>query len=87
MQRRYTSGFAFQTSYTYGVAKDMAGSAMIVEQPGLDYGYAAFDIRHKLAMNFVWEIPYEPANAVANACWADGRSTASRSSSRAGRSR
>jgi len=62
VQRRYAAGFAFQTSYTYGVLKDDAGSAMIVEQPQLDYSYAATDIRHKVAMNFVWEVPYKPAN-------------------------
>lgn len=67
VQRRYAKGFAFQTAYTYGVAKDDAGSAMIVERPELDYGYAAFDIRHKVAMNFVWEVPFKPANPVLNA--------------------
>jgi carboxypeptidase family protein/TonB-dependent receptor-like protein len=64
LQRRYSRGVAFQTVYTYGVLKDQAGSAMIVEQPGLDYSYASFDIRHRLALNFVWEIPYNPSNAV-----------------------
>jgi hypothetical protein len=67
VQRRYTKGFAFQTSYTYGVAKEQAGSAMIVERPELDYGYAGFDIRHKLAMNFVWDVPYSPTNGIARA--------------------
>jgi hypothetical protein len=64
VQRRYSKGFAFQSVYTYGVAKDYAGSAMIVERPGLDYGYAGFDVRHRLALNFVWEVPYTPSNAV-----------------------
>jgi hypothetical protein len=66
LQRRYSRGFAFQTAYTYGVAKDYAGSAMIVERPDLDYGYAAFDIRHKVAMNAVWEIPFTSSSPVVN---------------------
>lgn len=66
VQRRYSSGLAFQSVYTYGVAKDYAGSAMIVERPDLDYGHANFDVRHRLALNFVWEIPYKPSNAVLN---------------------
>jgi hypothetical protein len=67
VQRRYTNGFAFQTSYTYGVWKDQAGSAMIVERPELDYGYAGLDVRHKVAMNFVWEVPFRSANGIAKA--------------------
>jgi carboxypeptidase family protein/TonB-dependent receptor-like protein len=66
VQRRYSHGLAFQSVYTYGVAKDDAGSAMIVERPGLDYSYANFDIRHRVALNFVWEIPYKPSNAALN---------------------
>ena len=66
LQRRYSQGFAFQSAYTYGVAKDDAGSAMIVEQPQLDYGYATFDIRHKLAMNFVADIPFKSGNQILN---------------------
>ncbi len=62
--RRYSSGFSFQTVYNYGSAKDYAGSAMIVEQPELDYGYASFDIRHQFKFNFIWEIPYHPDNAI-----------------------
>lgn len=64
LQRRYSGGLAFQTVYTYGVAKDQAGSAMIVERPELDYSNAGFDVRHRVAMNFIWEIPYRPANRI-----------------------
>jgi hypothetical protein len=28
-----------------------------------DYGYASNDVRHKLAMNFIFELPYRPENA------------------------
>ena len=67
LQRRYSRGLAFQAVYTLGRLKDYAGSAMIVEQPDLDYGYAGNDIRHRVAMNFVWEIPYNPSNQVLHA--------------------
>ena len=64
--RRYSSGFSLQTVYNYGRVKDYAGSAMIVEQPELDYGYASFDIPHQFKFNFIWEIPYHPSNAILN---------------------
>jgi hypothetical protein len=60
--RRYSKGFSFQASYTYGIAKDTPASSMDLTRPDLDYGYAGFDIRHKLALNFIAEIPYSPAN-------------------------
>ena len=37
-----------------------AGSAMIVEQPELDYGYASFDIPHKFKFNFICRDPISP---------------------------
>jgi hypothetical protein len=64
--RRYAGGWSFQAAYTYGVAKDLPAVAMDVMQRELDYSYAAFDIRHKVAFNFIWEIPYKPANAALN---------------------
>lgn len=62
VQRRYSKGFTYQAAYTYGVAKDTPASSMDVLHPELDYSYAGFDIRHKLTMNFIVEIPYAPAN-------------------------
>jgi hypothetical protein len=67
LQRRYGNGIAFQAAYTYGVWKDLPASAMVVENPDLDYSYAGEDIRHKLAMNFVAELPYRPSNKVLHA--------------------
>jgi hypothetical protein len=60
LQRRYANGFAFQAAYTYGVSKDVIGNLMDVRNLDLDYGYASNDVRHKLAMNFVAELPYRP---------------------------
>ncbi len=67
LQRRYTGGFAFQSVYNYGVSKELPGSTMSVEQPELDWGYASNDVRHRLATNFVVEIPYKPSNPVLHA--------------------
>jgi hypothetical protein len=66
VQRRYAGGLAFQTVYTFGVSKEQPGVTMIVERPELDYGYSGNDVRHRVAMNFVWEIPYRPANPILN---------------------
>jgi hypothetical protein len=62
VQRRHAKGFSFQAAYTYGILKDTPAPAMDVTRPDLDYSYAGFDIRHKLALNFVVEVPYAPAN-------------------------
>ena len=67
LQRRYSRGFAFQTVYTYGVSKDLPGFTTWVEQPELDWGYAGDDVRHRLAGNFVVEIPGRPSNPILNA--------------------
>ncbi|MEX2271383.1 MAG: TonB-dependent receptor [Vicinamibacterales bacterium] len=67
LQRRYSGGFAFQSVYTLGFAKDGDGTAMIVERPELDYGWADGDVRHRVAMNFVWEIPYRPSHRILKA--------------------
>jgi hypothetical protein len=65
--RRYAEGWSFQTVYTYGVSRDLPAVATEVTQPDFDYGYAANDVRHRLAMNFVLELPYSPSNRIVNA--------------------
>ena len=67
LNRRFNRGFSFQAAYTLGNAKDYPGSAEEVTDLERDYGNASFDVRHKLAMNVIWQIPYEPANAWLNA--------------------
>jgi hypothetical protein len=62
LQRRYSRGFAFQSVYNYGVSKDLPGSTMSVEQPELDWGYTGDDVRHRLATNFIVEIPFPRTN-------------------------
>ena len=67
LQRRYSGGIAFQSVYTLGFSQEQAGSAMIVERPELDYGWASGDVRHRVALNFIWEIPYKPSHPALNA--------------------
>jgi len=62
LNRRFNRGFSFQAAYTLGNAKDYPGVAEEVTNLARDYGNAGFDVRHKLAMNIIWQIPYEPAN-------------------------
>ena len=64
LNRRFSSGLSLQTAYTLGNAKDYPGSAEEVTDLARDYGNAAFDVRHKLAMNVIWRIPYEPQQAI-----------------------
>jgi hypothetical protein len=66
LQRRYANGFAFQAAYTYGQLKDVPGSTMEVGNLDLDYGYAGNDVRHKLAMNFIAEVPFSSGSALLN---------------------
>jgi TonB dependent receptor-like, beta-barrel len=63
LNRRFNRGFSFQAAYTLGHAKDYPGVAEEVTNLARDYGNTAFDVRHKLAMNVIWLIPYEPSNA------------------------
>jgi hypothetical protein len=63
LSRRQSNGVAFQLSYTVGRAQDTPASATEVAMPELDYGDADFDIRHKVAMNILWQVPYNPSNA------------------------
>jgi hypothetical protein len=57
LHRRFSQGVSFQASYTLGHAQDHPGSAEEVSDPGRDYGSAAFDVRHNLALNAIWRSP------------------------------
>jgi len=62
LNRRFNRGFSFQAAYTLGHAKDYPGTAEEVTDLERDYGNTSFDVRHNLALNVIWQIPYEPAN-------------------------
>ncbi|MFB3852793.1 MAG: TonB-dependent receptor domain-containing protein [Vicinamibacterales bacterium] len=57
VNRRFNRGFSLQASYTLGKATDTPGVATEVTRPELDKGPAGHDIRHKLAVNLLWQIP------------------------------
>jgi hypothetical protein len=67
VQRRYSKGWSFQTVYTFGVLKDLPAVATEVTQPDLDYGYASNDVRHRVAMNFIVELPFKTGHSAADA--------------------
>ncbi|HEU0184305.1 MAG TPA: TonB-dependent receptor [Blastocatellia bacterium] len=72
VRKRFTRGFDFQSSYTYGRTIDNtqastffsdATNATVSAMPepdGLNYnkGPADFDIRHNWVVNFNWELPF-----------------------------
>jgi hypothetical protein len=64
LRRRYGRGFAFQAAYTLGKATDSAGVFVDLLRPDLEQGPASYDVRHRLAINQVLEIPVNVGNAV-----------------------
>jgi hypothetical protein len=67
LQRRYSDGLAFQAAYTYGRWKDVPGNPEEVTDLDRDYGYAGEDVPHKLAVNFVWDLPIHFSNRILEA--------------------
>jgi hypothetical protein len=57
LRRRYDKGFAFQAAYTFGKATDTAGVFVDLFRPDLERGLAGHDVRHRLAINQVFEVP------------------------------
>lgn len=68
LEKRVTHGLQFQASYTYSHALDDASSASLGSQnqgdfrdqlnPGLEYGNADFDVRHRFVFSYVYELPF-----------------------------
>jgi len=65
------TGISMTSKYTLGFAKDNLSSTfsdgnngyfnlgyLDPFNPGLDYGWAEFDIRHRLSMSAVWNLPF-----------------------------
>ncbi len=67
-----TRGLMFNARYTWATAKDNISSALSEGannfnfgfldpfNPDLDKGYADYDIRHRVVISGVWDIPYTP---------------------------
>jgi outer membrane receptor protein involved in Fe transport len=64
VNKRYSSGFTSQVSYTYGKAVDSGSDVQVGGNPvsardlDLEWGPADFDVRHRLVANWLWEIPF-----------------------------
>jgi outer membrane receptor protein involved in Fe transport len=68
-RKLWNTGLQFTAKYTYGHAKDNLSSTfsdsgnnfnlgyLDAFDPMLDYGYAQFDIRHRLVFGGIWELP------------------------------
>jgi Carboxypeptidase regulatory-like domain/TonB-dependent Receptor Plug Domain len=67
-----TRGLLFNARYTWATAKDNISSTLSEGindfnfgfldpfNPDLDRGYADYDIRHRLVVSGIWDIPYQP---------------------------
>lgn len=68
LQKRMTHGLELEASYTYSHALDDASSASLGSQnqgdfrdqrnPGLEYGNADFDVRHRFVFSYIYELPF-----------------------------
>src|SRR5437870_3441996 len=69
VNRRFRTGLAFRTNYTFGRSLDNAsaitgtqaggqnGVVMDTEDRKRDYGLSAFDVRHRFSLNGMYELP------------------------------
>ena len=64
LRRRYQQGFTVQGAYTFGKAMNDADIAVgttnfqDAADLGAEWAIAGYDVRHKLALLGVWELPF-----------------------------
>ena len=64
LNRRLSNGFTAQASYTMGKAMDTGSDVQVGALPvdaralDLEWSVADFDVRHRLVVNWLWEIPF-----------------------------
>ena len=64
LNRRLSNGFTAQASYTMGKAMDTGSDVQVGALPvdaralDLEWAVADFDVRHRLVVNWLWEIPF-----------------------------
>lgn len=76
IERRFSKGYGFGIAYTLGQSKDNASEQLSTQgsnafpQNARDfsgwYGYSDYDVRHRLALNFVAELPFGEGKKWAN---------------------
>jgi hypothetical protein len=75
LEKRLTHGLNFQLSYTYSHSLDDASSASLgslnngdfrdQRHPGMEYGNADFDVRHRFVASYIYELPFGKGKALA----------------------
>ena len=64
LNKRLSNGFTGQVSYTLGKAMDsgsdvqVGGSPVDARELDLEWAYSDFDVRHRLVVNWLWELPF-----------------------------
>jgi hypothetical protein len=61
VSKRFSKGFQFQNSYTYGHCIDNASglrSNTRFNDPSADRGNCESDIRHRYVVSYIWELPF-----------------------------
>ena len=61
VSKRFSQGFQFQNSYTYGHCLDNASglrSNVRYNDPRADRGNCESDIRHRYVVSYIWELPW-----------------------------
>ena len=64
--RRFSKGFALNANYTWArglsdavsSSSRLAGTGLIATNPGYDYGNSSVDIRHRVAINVNYQLPF-----------------------------
>ncbi len=74
MRKRFTNGLSFDANYTYSKALDQISDAFTTRtiggnfvpqdslNPGLDYGPADFNIKHRFVVSYSYDLPFFKAN-------------------------
>jgi hypothetical protein len=70
VEQRFANGVQFRVAYTFGKSLDYGGSAasgggavgnpQTVTNLEAGHGPSGFDVRHRAAMSWVWELPWGP---------------------------
>ena len=64
-RKRYSFNFQLTAAYTWSHAIDdvsdvfpLGGAPILAQDSGSEHGDASFDIRHRFAVSFIWDVPF-----------------------------